>query len=109
MSTPAFTVPSNRRIRIELGVRSVNGPANQGAFLRIRDGALVNSALLMEWQINSNATGAGAGGIMGRTINNMSGGSHTLTATLEGITGNATLAATSTYPCWLEARDIGAV
>lgn len=98
------TVPAGRLLRLETGVRAINNSAsNGGAFLRIKEG----STVIYETYYIARADLAGNGGMMGRTIS-PTAGAHTYGIYLEGNPGTATIIASTSYPCWLEAIDMGA-
>jgi hypothetical protein len=98
----SVTVPPNRYVRLEAYVRAMNGAVNGSAFLRVKEGATV----LNELQLAMNASGAGAGTIMGRTIT-PTPGPHTYGLYYMGNGATAYITADPTYPCWLEAVDLG--
>jgi hypothetical protein len=98
----SINVPANRYVRLESYCRAMNGAVNGSAFYRIKEGA----AIVNELQLAINGAGAGAGSIMGRTIT-PSAGPHTYGLYYMGNGANAYITADPTYPCWLEAVDLG--
>jgi hypothetical protein len=96
------TMPPNRYLRLEAYTRAMNGAVNGSAFMRVKEGATV----INELQLAINGSGAGAGTIMGRTIT-PTPGTHTYGLYYMGNGANAYITADPTYPCWLEAIDLG--
>ncbi len=103
-----FTAAASRLIRLEFGCRGVNATPNTGTFIRIREGTTIAGTLISETFYPSVSTGAGPGGITGRTIT-PTPGSHTYCMTLATTGTTSTATAIAASPMWLEAIDLGGV
>lgn len=109
MSTPAFTLPSLRRVRVEAYFRGIAFASGSTAtFMRLRDGTTTAGAELTQVQVVPSVQIAG-GVLFGRSVN-LAAGSHQISLSLESQAGTGnTVQGAATYPIWIEARDVGAL
>lgn len=105
LSTGTIAPAANRSLRIEAFARSIDSSvANGVSALRIREGTTTAGTLRCEAVVAANAVNSGSSVYMAVEVSSTA---TQYSLTLTGLSGNSTLRAATSYPCFLRISDAG--